>query len=48
MMTCEQDLTVLVTCASCEGTFWDWADGTNTLCVDCDEFEPLDFDDWGE
>lgn len=48
MNTCEQDLTVLVTCASCEDTFWDWADGTNTLCDFCDNYEPLEFDDWGE
>ena len=45
MMTQEMEL-ICVKCASCGDDFWDWANGSNTICDMCENFEPLDFDDW--
>lgn len=47
MMTDREEL-ICVTCFACGDTFWDWANGTNTLCDPCENYGPLDFDDWSE
>ena len=37
---------ICVKCAVCGDTYWDWNSGTSTICDMCENFEPLDFDDW--
>jgi len=39
---------VSIICACCGERFWDWSDNTGTLCDYCTDYEPLDFDEYGE
>lgn len=39
---------IAVKCAACGDTFWSLVGNTDTLCDYCENFEPLDFDDWEE
>lgn len=37
---------IAVLCASCGETFWDWIGNSYTICDMCENYEPLEFDDW--
>ena len=43
-----QEELICVVCSVCGNTYWDWVDSTDTICGRCADFEPLDFDEYGE